>query len=93
MHKNYVISNLHKTLRVTKRSYQTQLRNAHIRQDKLQMQLRNIDTSKDEQIRRLTTIQTEERNDHKRCEEQRNIIINQLKNKAWKHTPFQNYYA
>ena len=81
-HKNYVISNLHRTIRVTKRSYQTQLRNAHIRGNRLQMQLRNIDTSKDEQIRRLTTIQTEERNDHKRCEEQKNIIINQLKNET-----------
>ena len=81
-HKNYQISNLHKTLRVTKRSYHTQLRHAHIRGDKLQAQLRNIDTCKDEQIRRLTTIQTNERNDHKRCDEQKNIIINQLKNET-----------
>ena len=58
INENVKISNLHKTLRVTKRSYHTQLRHAHIRGDKLQAQLRNIDTSKDEQIRRLTTINT-----------------------------------
>ena len=78
-HKNYQISNLHKTLRVTKSSYHTQLRNAHIRGDTLQAQLRNLDTSKNEQIKRLTTTQIKERNDHKRCEEQKDIIINQLK--------------
>ena len=78
-YKNSQISNLHKTLRVTKNSYHTQLRNAHIRGDTLQAQLRNLDTSKNEQIKRLTTTQIKERNDHKRCEEQKDIIINQLK--------------
>ena len=78
-HKNYQISNLHKTLRITKNNHHTQLRNAHIRGDTLQAQLRNLDTSKNEQIKRLTTTQIKERNDHKRCEEQKDIIINQLK--------------
>ena len=42
-HKNYQISNLHNTLKITKSSYHTQLRNAHIRCDTLQAQLRNLD--------------------------------------------------